>query len=192
MLPRRAPLVLLVAVVAHTLLGACSSSLLPPPSSANVVDTVTLYALDGTPLGTASAYAISGPLVVRTDLSASFDFAFNFDSLARPVFVPTGVFALGAVQATTQPGFLASTSAFADLTLAPTGGYVTDTPWVVNVGDVILARSRGLTCPDGTTAVLYAKFHILAISTTARSVQFEALTDQNCGYLGLGPGLPQQ
>jgi len=192
MRPRSLTPRLLVAVTGFALLGACNSTILPPATTANVVDTVTLYALNGTPLGTPSAYAISGPLVVRTDLSASFDFAFNIDTLHRPVLVPTGVLALGVVQASTQPGFVLSSSTFADLTQAPTGGYEIDSALVVAVGNVIIARSRGLTCSDGTTNTLYAKLHVLAISTTARTIQFEALADQNCGYVGLEPGLPQQ
>ncbi len=190
MCARRFPAAFALAVTGLALLAACTSPVLPPAYTENGVDTVTLYALSGTPLFTPSAYAINGPALVRTDLSISFDFAFNFDSLRRPVLLPAG--ALGLPKSTLQPGFQLSTTPFADLTLAPTDGYATDNPFLVDTGNVVLARSRSLTCPDGTIESLYAKLHVLAVDTaaTARTIRFEILTDQNCAYRGLAPGTP--
>jgi len=43
--------------------------------------------------------------------------------------------------------------------------------------------------------VYYAKLHVLAIDTTSgpngRRIDFEILTDINCGYRGLAPGVPK-
>src|SRR6266436_5043672 len=185
---RRLPAAFALAVTGLTLLAACTNSLVAPANVENVVDTVTLYALSGTPLATPSAYAINGRLRVRIDQSLLFDFAFNFDSQRRPVFLPAG--ALGLPTVTLQPGFQLSTAPFVDLTLAPLDGYETANPFVVDIGSVVLARSRSLQpCPDGTVQSLYAKLHVLAVDTaaTARTIRFEILTDQNCAYRGLAP-----
>ena len=189
---RRSLATFALAVSGFALLAACNSSLLAPANVASVVDTVTLYALSGTPLFTPSAYALNGRSRVRTDLSISFDFAFNFDSLRRPVFLPAG--ALGLPKTAIPPGFQATTTPFANLTIAPIDGYETTLPFVVDTGRVVLARSTSLTCPDGTIQSLYAKLHVLAVDTaaTARTIQFEILTDQNCAYRGLTPGIPGQ
>ena len=38
---------------------------------------------------------------------------------------------------------------------------------------------------------MYGKIEILAIDPVARSVTFRYLVNNNCGYLGLEPGLPR-
>ena len=183
---RRSARALVLAVSSLASAAACgNTNALPNPTEANVVDTVALYALDGTALSTPSAYAINGRLLMRTDQSTLFDFAFNFDSLGRPVFLPTGVLGLGQ-----GSGFQSSGATFDGVTSAPRDGYTLDKPFVVATGNVLIARSRSLTCPQGTTEFLYAKLAILSISTTARTIRFAILSDQNCGYVGLALGLP--
>ncbi|PYO63651.1 MAG: hypothetical protein DMD49_08480 [Gemmatimonadetes bacterium] len=175
-----------------TLLAACNTSPLPPAAFVNVIDTVTLYALDGTPLGTPSAYSMNGRRLVRTETSIVFDFAFNFDSLGRPVFLPSGAIRLGTGNANTDPGFQSSSATFANVTIAPTDGYEADKPFLAVVGNVTVARSRVQTCADGNTLPLYAKLQVLAVDVTARTIQFQILVNQNCAYLGLAPGIPDR
>src|SRR2546426_11763723 len=105
-------------------LAACSEPLgLPAPALSNFVDTLSLFALEGTPLTTPSAYRLSGRQLVRTDQSADFDFAFNIDASNRPVLLPTG--AVGLPQGS---GIQVATQGFDALTVAPTGGYGLDQP----------------------------------------------------------------
>ena len=66
------------AVAVYSVSSACSSATsLPPVQFDNVVDTTTLYALTGTPIGEPSGYDGIGAVPVRTDLNAPFDFASN-------------------------------------------------------------------------------------------------------------------
>lgn len=175
----------LTAVAGLVVLGACGSGQnLANATIPNTVDTVTLYALRGTDVGTPSAYALIGPEIVYADQSIVFDFAFNIDS--QPELLPSGAFA--GLQKTS--GLVRSTSSFGNLTDAPTDGYVGDRAFPISVGTVALVRSRTQICPDGSTFSLYAKLHVLAIDLTARTMQFEVTVDQNCGYLALTPGLP--
>jgi hypothetical protein len=186
-LRRAAPI---LAVTGLTLLAAAcgDTSGLPEARLANVVDTVSLYALDGTPISTPSAYTLSGRLAVRTDQSASFDFAFNLDSLERAVLLPTGTVGLGKASGLQQVSV-----PFDGVKLAPTGGFVLDQPFRVDSGTVALVRSRPITnCLLGATVSLFAKLEVLAIDTTARRIDFQILVDENCGYRGLEPGIPKQ
>lgn len=178
----------LTAVAGLALLAACKSPQdLPNAQIPNTVDTVTLYALRGTAPGTPSAYALIGPSIVHTELSVTFDFAFNIDS--QPVLMPSGVFLglpnVAALQTSNAPSF-------AMLTMSPTDGFVNNKPLVIDVGKLVLVRSRTFICADGTNHSLYAKLHVLAIDLSARTMQFEIVIDQNCGYLSLAPGLPTQ
>lgn len=160
---------------------------LPQAQDTNAVDTVSLYALDGTSVSSPSAFSIAGNQAVRTDLTSQFDFAFNIDVLGHPVFLPTGALGLpkgAALQVVTTP--------FDSITIAPGGGWVTDTAVAADSGNVLVARSQLTTCPFGAAVFLYAKLQVLRVDTIARRVDFEVLANQNCGYRGLEPGLPRR
>ena len=169
----------------------CGSDLgLPPPAIENRTDTVSLYALSGTPVWQPSVYIIGFRQVARSDLSASgFDFAFDIDTLGRALLLPTG-----ALKLATGSGIQPTLHAFDSVTVAPSGGYKVDSATVVDSGSVLLLHSRPLVCSFGITSIYYAKLHVLAIDTTPaqRSITFEILNNINCGYRGLEPGLPKR
>ncbi len=196
-MPPRCRLVAPTVTVAGLALlaAACSDTTgLPAAVIDNVVDTVSLFALFGTPISTPSAYDLNSRLggaaanaLVRTDQASAFDFAFNFDSLRRPVLLPPGAVGLGQ-----SSGLQRASLPFDAITVAPTGGYVFDQPLVVDTGTVAVVRSRPTNCLFGVTVFLYAKLRVVAIDTTARRIDFRILVDQNCGYHGLAPGIPTQ
>jgi hypothetical protein len=188
MTPRHRLVAVTVAVTGLALLAAaCSNSTgLPAAVFMNVVDTVSLYALRGTAITLPSAYSIQDRTGVRTDTTVNFDFAFDFDSLRKPRLFPTAALHLG-----TASGLQPTTTPFAAITLAPTGGYILDTAVTLDTGKVFYAVSRPVTCLVGAVP-LYAKLHVLSVDSVARRLNFEILVDQNCGYRGLAPGLPKQ
>jgi hypothetical protein len=191
---RRSSCTLAVATTGLALLAACGGTVNPPAAIPNVLDTVTLYALAGTPIATPSAFSILGNTVIRTDLSGVvFDFAFNFDSVGEPVLLPVAAIIGSTPDTLTLPGLMVTTTPFADITVAPTGGYEVNKPLVVSVGNVVLVRSHFVNpCPDGSANSLYGKLAVLAIDATARTIELAVLVDQNCAYLGLSPGTPTQ
>jgi hypothetical protein len=52
-------------------------------------------------------------------------------------------------------------------------------------------RSRLILCELGNV-FYYGKLRILSIDTTKREIEFEALSDVNCGYRSLEPGRPKR
>ena len=169
------------------LAAACSNTTgLPAAVFTNVVDTVSLWALRGTAITLPSAYVLEGAVPVRTDTTVNFDFAFDFDSSGKAALLPTAALHLG-----TGSGLQRTSTAFAAITVAPTGGYILDSAVTVDTGTVLYAVSRPVGCIIGAVP-LYAKLHVLSVDTAARRLQFEILVDQNCGYRGLAPGLPKQ
>lgn len=180
------PLVALLLLLAA---AACSDSTgLPDATLTNAERTDTLYALIGTPVSTPSGYALEGNRRVRTDLSVEFDFAYNVQSDGSHVFLPRA--ALGIDQtATVNPGFLARSETFEAIKVAPSNGYVTDRAIPIAVGERYVVRSR-ITCNVGVPK--YAKLEVVAIDDGARTVAFRVLTDNNCGFKGLEPGLPKR
>lgn len=165
---------------------ACSDNLgLPAATESNVVDTVSLWALSDARLVLPSAYQIfPPPSVVRTDHSSAFDFAFTFDTLHRPVFLPTGALGLGIAS-----GLQRQTAPFDSIKTAPGGAYVVDSALAFDSNAVIVVRSRPTTC--FATVFYYAKLQVLTIDTVDHRVDFRILTDVSCGHRGLQPGVPR-
>ena len=183
--------VTLALAIALTVAASCGDPLgLPAPAIPNRTDTVSLYALSGTPVTTPSAYIISFRQVARTDQSQTgFDFTFDIDTTGRPVLLPTKAMGLPI-----GSGIQLTQHAFDSVTIAPTGSYQSDSAVAVDSNDVMILHSRPLVCSFGITSIYYAKLHVLRIDTTAaqRRIDFEILTNINCGYRGLEPGLPKR
>jgi len=178
----------LSVLVPLALAAACSdSNSLGDPTEQNVVDTMTIGALEGTPISTPSGYSISsGP--VRTDQTTQFEFAYNIrrldDGTYQRVLLPLAALGLTGTNQV-EPGLQRREESFDDITHAPSNGYVSDSAVPVQLGERYVVRSR-VVCSIGVP--LYAKLQILGFQDS--TVTFQVLADQNCGFKGLLPGLP--
>ncbi|MEP7227465.1 MAG: hypothetical protein ABI785_08900 [Gemmatimonadales bacterium] len=169
--------------------AACSDSNgLADASVANVERTDTLWALVGTPVSTPSGYSVEGSRRVRTDLSVNFDFAYNVETQGEHVFLPRAALGIDTANAA-KPGFQIRNEGFEAITLAPSNGYITDVPVPITVGQRYVVRSR-VTCQIGVPK--YAKMEILSFDELTRIVSFRILTNDNCGFKSLEPGLPNR
>ena len=170
------------------LAAACGEPFgLPVARVENFVDTVSLFALDGTPVSTPSAYHLETHTPVRTDRTGTFDFAFNITTLGTPVFLPTG-----AVGLSPGSGLQIADTTFDAIKVAPGGGWVVDSAVTADSGAVLLARSRLSGCTFGASVFYYAKLEVLRVDSAARRIDFRILVDPNCGYRGLEPGIPRR
>ena len=173
-------------LVALAVAAGCSDSNgLSDPTITNVVDTVTIGALEGTPIQTPSAYSVQVG-GVRTDQTTNFEFAYNVDATGRRIFLPRKVLGLSSSSGV-EPGLQATSAAFGVIKVAPSNGYTTDSAVTVDVGQRWLVRSR-VFCTMGVPQ--YAKLEILSFEDS--TVTFQVLADNNCGYKGLEPGLPDR
>ena len=189
---RTFPITLVAAALVVALAGACGDPFgLPRAVIPNRVDTLSLYALSGTPVASPSGYRMDFRQAVRIDQAPTFDFAFDIDTAGRAVLLPTGALHLGRLS-----GGQTSRTAFDSIRIAPDRNYQLDSALVVDVDTVAILHSRPTTCTYGLGAVYYAKLRVLALDTTSapngRRIDFEILVDTNCGYRGLEPGLPSR
>jgi hypothetical protein len=184
-LPRRA------ALAALFVAAACSDpNNLPDAQLENVVDTVTISALTGTPIRLPSAFSVADRAVVRTDLSAQFDFAFdNLPGSNTPAFLPRAALGL-PLEGSLQPSHQEREEEFSQILEAEPNGYLTRDTIPIAVGERYMARSR-VVC-TGLGIPRYGKLEVLAIDATARTVTFQVLVGQNCGYNSLVPGIPEE
>ncbi len=179
------------------LLAGCGSDLTLPPASVPITQQeITLYALTGTPVATSSAYDMLSLIEVRTDLTNSFDFAWDlrFDSaygIGKPGDTVAVLLPRGALGFVTDPGLqLAPTFSIDSAIVAPTNGYIKDRAVRIKEGVVLYAASRIQTCQFGFTLPHYAKLLIEQIDLTNRKVVIRVVLDPNCGYRTLTSGIP--
>jgi len=181
-----------MAFVTFAIAECHSGTGLPSGPDVNVVDTVSLYALDGTPIDLPSGLIIaSSPHDVRTDQTADFDFAFNLVG-GKALLLPTGAMQLGV-----GSGIQHQNTTFDAIAVAPGGVYVDSVPDTLQVGTVAVIHSRPLSAGSVTVCLsgigyFYAKLQVMAIDTLARRIDMLFLADQNCGYKSLEPGNPTQ
>jgi hypothetical protein len=164
--------------------AGCSDDNLPDATTENVVDTVTIFSLTGTPITAPSAFSITAG-AVRTDQNAAFEFAYNRQADGQRVLLPRA--ALGLVSTNAEPGVQHRSETFAEIKAASSNGYITQEPVPVDVGQRLMIRSR-VVCASGVP--LYGKMEILSLDD--QSVTFQMLADRNCGYRGLEPGFPDR
>lgn len=182
------PIPALCALVILALAAACSNSNgLGDATELNVTDTLTLGALEGTPIATPSGFRIStGP--VRTDQTVDFEFAYNVrrltDGSYQRVLIPRAALGLASTNQV-EPGLQPRQETFDQITRAQSNGYVSDSAVPIDVGQRLLVRSR-VVCNIGVP--LYGKLEILSFQDS--TVTFKVLTNQNCGFKDLLPGLP--
>jgi len=180
----------LLGYLALGVIIACNDpNALGDATEVNSVDTVTLGAIEGTPLSTPSGFNIATG-ALRIDSSVNFEFAYNVRRLAdgtyQRVFLPRA--ALGLASTTTaDPGLQARTQTFDEIDHAPSNGYTADSAVPIEVGQRYVVRSR-VVC-TGLGVPLYGKLEILSFQDS--TVTFKVLADLNCGFRDLQPGLPK-
>lgn len=188
--PAFAPAVVLAAAV-----SACGDPFTLPPASLTANErVVVLYAMTGTPITRPSAFNLVSGVEIRTDRSADFDFVVEFapDSVWGLGSTGETVIALiprGALGFAADGGLQLSTVPWDSLLLAPEAGYVESRAIRVDSGSVVVGASRKETCNFGFVRPHYAKFRVEGVDWAQRFITTRMVTDPNCGYRGVEPGV---
>ena len=182
------PLSLLVATIA---VGACDPLSLGPASIANRIDSVRIWAANGTPISLPSGYIVTLRSRVRLDQVSSFDFVYAIAPDGGHVFLPLAAIAPTG-RTSGNPGLLATTTPFDSITVAQQLGYITNDTVRAEVGQVFYVRSGVDVSICSLGIPFYGKMEVLAFDDQERSVTFRILDNINCGYRGLEVGLPKK
>jgi len=174
-------------------LSACGDPVELKATAPTTTDTLTVYALAGSPPSFPSALAIPSRQAVRVDGFGAFDVAFDINGAGQAVLyplnlvvtVPGGGRAIGLQKV---PG------AFDDVAAAPRSGYVKDSALVVSPGEVVAIEAQhnrqGDVCVFQLSPFVYAKITIDRIDLAARTLTFRLVTSLNCGFRSFAPGIP--
>ena len=175
-------------------LGACRDPIELQATEPTVTDTLTVYALSGTPPGYPNALS----LITRTPVAVSgfggFDIAFDIDESNRILIHPARrVVSVGGQ--VPQVGLQIVPGTFESITSAPVTGYKVDSTIVASVGDVIVFEAvhntgDGDICTFALNPKVYAKISIDSVFLATRTIVFRFGYDPNCGYRSFAPGIP--
>ena len=181
----------LLGVITFAVLAACSDpNQLAKASLENRLDTLTLYSLATGPLTQPTAYSLGAGTAVRTwDVGTNFEFAYSLDATGKSVFLLLDVLGLAAPSAI-KPGLIRSTLSFDGMVKAPLNGYITSDTVFVAEQDRFYLRTGISTCAS-LGVPLYGKLEVLDIDSVVQTVKLRVLANQNCGYRGLGLGIPK-
>ena len=163
-----------------------------------IADTLTVFALTGTPPSYPAAYLASSGAVTRADGGFNFDVAFDINASNQVIIYPqklvgvpcvSGALNCGGALGGKPVGLQRITVAFDSLERAPAAGYQFDSTFALAPGQGLVMQVQSSSeCPLSFSTVMYSKFVVDSIDTVRRSIYFRAVNDPNCGYRSLIPG----
>jgi hypothetical protein len=186
-------------------LAACGGPTEAPAQHATIPDESSVYALTGAPPSAPTAVTIlglvgldlEGPGVMRAVPSNPVDVVFDIVGTQAKALPTKVVFAsqfFGALLASTQP--------YDAMTAAPTCCYADTIPMNISAGTTFYVQSFNSNCSAQgvqNRRYVYAKFLIDSINYTpfnaisnpsGRTIYYHTVTDPNCGFTSLEPGIP--
>ena len=189
----KARLALLATMFVVVILNACGD---PTNIRANlpvVVDTLSVWALSGTPPTYPSGISIPGRQAVRVDAFAGFDVAVDINAAGNAVIYPAKL--VVSIPGGTRPvGLQLLNAAFESVAAAPKTGFETDSALVLVPGQTVVVESShnasGEICQFAVSPNLYAKIAVDSVSLASRIVYFRMGFDPNCGFRSFAEGIP--
>jgi hypothetical protein len=189
----KARLSLLAAISAVVGLNACGDPTNLQASLPTSVDTLSVFALSGTPAAYPSGLAILQGQPVRVDGFASFDVAFDIAPSGDAILYPVKL--IVAAPGTSRPVGLQKVSGLFDaITQAPNTGYERDSALVMAPGQVVVIQSphnaSGDLCQFALNPNIFAKIVVDSVNTGSRLIYFQLGVDPNCGFRSFVTGIP--
>ena len=184
---------LAIALAIFGAASACGSLTGNKAQTENSTDTVTVYALNNTPVDAPVGLWLFGRQAVVVNSTFLFDLSFDIDAQGEAKLYTVRYVAGGLSPAHTV-GMQKVTSGFDALLKAPQSGYVNDSLFTAKVGDVfVISTADPSACSFSIYSnIIYAKIEVLGIDPGTRTVRTRFTVDPNCGFLSLIPsGIPK-
>ncbi|HMF87230.1 MAG TPA: hypothetical protein VK575_04065 [Gemmatimonadaceae bacterium] len=188
----KARLALLATMSGVVVLNACGDPTSLRANFPTFVDTLSVFALSGTPPSYPSGVSILLRQPVRVDGFANFDVAFDIDAAGNAVIYPVKfVVAAGGSR---PVGLLKMPAPFEAVLEAPSTGFETDTSFAVAPGETVVIQSahnvRGDVCEFALSPYIYAKIAVDSVNLASRTLYLRMGLDPNCGFRSFATGIP--
>ncbi|HJP85797.1 MAG TPA: hypothetical protein VJ852_07395 [Gemmatimonadaceae bacterium] len=188
----KARIAIIAAVLTAALMNACGDPTGLKASLLNSVDTLSVFALSGTPPNYPSGVAFLSRQPVHVDGFAQFDVAFDINADGNTVIYPVKLVVASAGQ---RPVALQRVGLpFDQVTEAPKTGYESDSALVAMPGETIVVQSAHNAsadlCQFALNPNIYAKISVDSVNLSSRTIYFKMGLDPNCGFRSFAEGLP--
>jgi hypothetical protein len=173
--------------------AACGNLTRPKAQTENSTDTLTVYALNGTPVSAPVGIWLFGRTSSVISSNFNFDLAFDLDAQGNATLYTVRYIA-GTLSGAHSVSLQRYTGGYDALTKAPSAGYITDSLFTTKVGDVFaISTSDPSACSFSIySSLIYAKLEVMDINPVARTVKARFTVDPNCGFFSLVPsGIPK-
>jgi hypothetical protein len=189
----KARLALLAAMCSALVLSACSDPTNLQANLSTSTDSLTVWALSGTPPSYPSGVSLVGRQVVRVDGFASFDVALDINPDGNAVLYPVKL-VVSTPGGTRPVGLQRVPGIFDSVTAAPKTGFEVDSALVLTPGEVVTIQSpqngTGEICQFAISPYIYAKIVADSVDLAARTIFVRVAFDPNCGFRSLAAGVP--
>ena len=188
----KARLAIIAAALTVASINACGDPTGLKASLLNSTDTLSVFALSGTPPNYPSGVAFLSRQPVHVDGNAQFDVAFDINADGNTVIYPVK---LVVASGGSRPVAMQKISAgFETVTEAPKDGYQSDSALVAVPGETIVVRSAhnfsADLCQFAINPNIYAKIAVDSVNLSSRTIYFRMGLDPNCGFRSFAEGLP--
>jgi len=184
--------VIAVGGITAALISACGDPTALKASLLNSVDTLSVFALSGTPPNYPSGVALLSRQPVHVDGFALFDVAFDINADGNAVVYPVKLIVASgssrpvAMQRVAEP--------FDAVTEAPKTNYQSDSALVATIGQTIVVQSAHNAsadlCQFALNPNIYAKLSVDSVNLASRTIYFKMGLDPNCGFRSFADGVP--
>ena len=189
----KARLAIFATMCVVVVLNACGDPTNLKATLPTVTDTLSLFALSGTPPSYPSGISLLGATAVRVDGFANFDAAFDINGSGNVVVYPVKL-VVASPGGSRPVGLLKAAGTFQNVLEAPATGYQTDASVVLAPGETVVLQSVHNSsqdvCQFALSPYLYAKIGVDSVNLASRTIYLQLGLDPNCGFRSFVSGIP--
>ena len=189
----KARIAFLATLLAVAVLSACGNPTNLKATNFNSTDTLSVFALSGTPPAYPSGISIVARQAVLVNGFAGFDVAFDINSSGNAVVYPVKL-VVTSLSGARPVGLQKVSGTFETVTAAPKTGYAQDAAVVLAKGEVVAVEAAhngaGDICSFALSPNLYAKIALDSVNLASRTLYLKMGLDPNCGFRSFAEGIP--
>jgi hypothetical protein len=189
----KARLAVLAMMCLAAVLNACGDPTSLKASSITTTDTLSVFALSGTPPSYPSGVSIVAGRAVQVDGFASFDVALDLDASGNAVVYPPKL-VVNSIGGSRPVGLQKITASFESVLEAPKTGFENDAAIALAPGETVVIQAAhsgsGDICQFALTPYIYAKIAVDSVSLATRTLYLRMGVDPNCGFRSFASGVP--
>ncbi|MFL5509886.1 MAG: hypothetical protein ACJ79J_09885 [Gemmatimonadaceae bacterium] len=189
----KARLVLLATMSVVVGLAACGDPTNVKATTSTTTDTLSIFALSGSPPSYPSGIALVSRQPVKVDGFANFDIAFDIDASGNAVIYPVKL-VVTSPGGSRPVGLQKVAAPFDQVTEAPKDGYKTDLAVVLAPGETVAIQSphntTGDICQFAINPNIFAKVAVDSVNLASRTLYLRLGLDPNCGFRSFAEGIP--